>query len=161
MGEDLFWAIRGGGGGSFGIVLAWKLKLVTVPAIVTVFTVSKTVNSSEDEEKMTIQASFTSVFLGSIEELIPLMEEKFPELGLVKEDCLEMSWAESNLYSFLYVLRSPSETLLNRNQKSSISKTFFKAKSDFVKQPIPESAFEGLWSKFYEDEAKSASMLFV
>ncbi|MBA0621886.1 hypothetical protein Godav_007470, partial [Gossypium davidsonii] len=192
MGEDLFWAIRGGGGGTFGIVLAWKLKLVAVPANVTVFTVRKTleqnatklvhrwqsiahkfpkemypsiaiarVNSSEDEEKMTIQASFTSVFLGSIEELIPLMEEKFPELGLVKEDCLEMSWAESNLYSFLYVLRSPSETLLNRNQKSSISKTFFKAKSDFVKQPIPESAFEGLWSKFYEDEAKSASMLFV
>ncbi|MFQ6638102.1 hypothetical protein Gotur_013002 [Gossypium turneri] len=98
MGEDLFWAIRGGGGGSFGIVLAWKLKLVAVPAIVTVFTVSKTVNSNEDEEKMAIQASFTSVFLGSIEELIPLMEEKFPELGLVKEDCLEMSWAESNLY---------------------------------------------------------------
>ncbi|MBA0773676.1 hypothetical protein Gotri_008933 [Gossypium trilobum] len=192
MGEDLFWAIRGGGGGTFGIVLAWKLKLVAVPANVTVFTVRKTleqnatklvhrwqsiahkfpkemypsiaiarVNSSEDEEKMTIQASFTSMFLGSIEELIPLMEEKFPELGLVKEDCLEMSWAESNLYSFLYILRSPSETLLNRNQKSSISKTFFKAKSDFVKHPIPESAFEGLWSKFYEDEAKSASMLFV
>lgn len=38
MGEDLFWAIRGGGGGSFGIVLAWKLKLVPVPAIVTSFT---------------------------------------------------------------------------------------------------------------------------
>ncbi|KAK5777998.1 hypothetical protein PVK06_045965 [Gossypium arboreum] len=192
MGEDLFWAIRGGGGGTFGIVLAWKLKLVAVPANVTVFTVRKTLeqnatklvhrwqsiahkfpkemhlsiaiaraNSSEDEEKMTIQASFTSTFLGSIDELIPLMEEKFPELGLVKEDCLEMSWAESNLYSFLFLLRSPSETLLNRNQKSSISKTFFKAKSDFVKQPIPESAFEGLWSKFYEDEAKSAIMVFV
>ncbi|MBA0881244.1 hypothetical protein Goshw_005123, partial [Gossypium schwendimanii] len=192
MEEDLFWAIRGGGGGTFGIVLAWKLKLVAVPANVTVFTVRKTleqnatklvhrwqsiahkfpkemypsiaiarVNSNEDEEKMTIQASFTSMFLGSIEELIPLMEEKFPELGLVKEDCLEMSWAESNLYTSLYILRSPSETLLNRNQKSSISKTFFKAKSDFVKQPIPEPAFEGLWSKFYEDEAKSASMLFV
>ncbi|MBA0830717.1 hypothetical protein Goarm_015231, partial [Gossypium armourianum] len=25
MGEDLFWAIRGGGGGSFGIVLSWKI----------------------------------------------------------------------------------------------------------------------------------------
>ena len=37
MGEDLFWAIRGGGGGSFGIVLAWKLKLVPVPPTVTSF----------------------------------------------------------------------------------------------------------------------------
>lgn len=42
MGEDLFWAIRGGGGGSFGIILAWKMKLVPVPETVTVFTVPKT-----------------------------------------------------------------------------------------------------------------------
>ncbi|PPS15562.1 hypothetical protein GOBAR_AA05019 [Gossypium barbadense] len=30
IGEDLFWAIRCGGG-NFGIILTWKLKLVTVP----------------------------------------------------------------------------------------------------------------------------------
>lgn len=42
MGEDVFWAIRGGGGGSFGVILAWKLKLVPVPEIVTVFTVTRT-----------------------------------------------------------------------------------------------------------------------
>jgi FAD/FMN-containing dehydrogenase len=41
MGEDLFWAIRGGGGGSFGIILAWKIKLVHVPSTVTVFTLSR------------------------------------------------------------------------------------------------------------------------
>ena len=28
MGEELFWAIRGGGASSFGIVLAWKLRLI-------------------------------------------------------------------------------------------------------------------------------------
>nr|GFB96887.1 berberine/berberine-like protein [Tanacetum cinerariifolium] len=32
MGEDVFWAIRGGGGGSFGVLVSWKLKLVPVPA---------------------------------------------------------------------------------------------------------------------------------
>ena len=42
MGEDVFWALRGGGGGSFGVILAWKIKLVPVPATVTVFTVTKT-----------------------------------------------------------------------------------------------------------------------
>lgn len=42
MGEDVFWAIRGAGGGSFGVILAWKIKLVPVPATVTVFTVTKT-----------------------------------------------------------------------------------------------------------------------
>lgn len=31
MGEELFWAIRGGGAASFGIVLAYKLKLIDVP----------------------------------------------------------------------------------------------------------------------------------
>lgn len=36
MGKDLFWAIRGGGGGSFGVVVAWKVKLVPVPATVTI-----------------------------------------------------------------------------------------------------------------------------
>ncbi|CDY43656.1 BnaA04g20350D [Brassica napus] len=42
MGEDVFWAIRGAGGGSFGVILSWKIKLVPVPATVTVFTVTKT-----------------------------------------------------------------------------------------------------------------------
>ncbi|CAA7041758.1 unnamed protein product [Microthlaspi erraticum] len=41
MGEDVFWAIRGGGGGGFGVILAWKIKLVLVTATVTVFTVTK------------------------------------------------------------------------------------------------------------------------
>ncbi|XWS48425.1 hypothetical protein CRYUN_Cryun13aG0075500 [Craigia yunnanensis] len=112
MGEDLFWAIRGGGGGSFGIVLAWKLNLVPVPVTMTVFTVRRTleqnaiklinrwqyvahklpdgmysslalnrVNSSQYGTK-TVLASFRSLFLGGIDELVALMQERFPELGL-------------------------------------------------------------------------------
>ncbi|KAI3935733.1 hypothetical protein MKX01_032917 [Papaver californicum] len=42
MGDDLFWALRGGGGGSFGVNLSWKIKLVYVPPTVTVFTIEKT-----------------------------------------------------------------------------------------------------------------------
>ncbi|KAI3976519.1 hypothetical protein MKX01_008377 [Papaver californicum] len=42
IGNDLFWAIRGGWEASFGVVLSWKVKLVNVPAIVTVATVRKT-----------------------------------------------------------------------------------------------------------------------
>ncbi|KAF7800889.1 berberine bridge enzyme-like 21 [Senna tora] len=41
MGEDLFWAIRGGGGGSFGVVLSYTVKLVRVPETVTVFRVER------------------------------------------------------------------------------------------------------------------------
>ncbi|GMJ06536.1 hypothetical protein like AT4G20820 [Hibiscus trionum] len=192
MGEDLFWAIRGGGGGSFGIVLAWKLKLVHVPANVTSCSVTKTleqnatvlvhrwqsighmlpkevhtsfaisrVNSSEDGKTVTVQASFGSVFLGSTNELLPLMVENFPELGLTKEDCMEMSWAENAVLATQFRTGFPLETLLNRTQVSPLSKSFFKAKSDFVQQPIPEPALEGLWRKLYEEEAKSATIVFV
>ncbi|KAL5054346.1 hypothetical protein RYX36_035028 [Vicia faba] len=44
MGEDLFWAVRGGGGASFGVILSWKLKLVHVPPQVTVFNVKRNVD---------------------------------------------------------------------------------------------------------------------
>ncbi|RZC60046.1 hypothetical protein C5167_021806 [Papaver somniferum] len=42
MTEGLFWAIRGGGAASFGVVLSWKVKLVRIPATVTVAMVQKT-----------------------------------------------------------------------------------------------------------------------
>jgi FAD/FMN-containing dehydrogenase len=31
MGEDLLWAIRGGGGASFGVILPWKVNLAYAP----------------------------------------------------------------------------------------------------------------------------------
>ncbi|KAG8381042.1 hypothetical protein BUALT_Bualt06G0079700 [Buddleja alternifolia] len=46
MGEDHFWATRGGGGASFGIIVAFKIKLVNVPEIVTVFNVSRTLEQN-------------------------------------------------------------------------------------------------------------------
>ncbi|GMI93236.1 FAD-LINKED OXIDOREDUCTASE, FAD-LINKED OXIDOREDUCTASE 1 [Hibiscus trionum] len=42
MGEDLFWAIRGGGGASFAVIVSWKINLVRVTETVTVFNVSFT-----------------------------------------------------------------------------------------------------------------------
>ena len=39
MGEDLFWAIRGGGAASFGVVLEWKVRLVDIPSKVSIFIV--------------------------------------------------------------------------------------------------------------------------
>jgi len=41
MGEDLFWAITGGGGVSYGVVLSYKTKLVRVPPKVTVFSIPR------------------------------------------------------------------------------------------------------------------------
>ncbi|KAJ6894821.1 hypothetical protein NC652_028541 [Populus alba x Populus x berolinensis] len=157
MGEDLFWAIRGGGGNTFGIVVAWKLNLVPVPPIVTGFNVSRTLEQnatklvhrwqfvsnklhediftriflrkveSSQRGKTTIQAAFTTLFLG----------ESFPELGLVKEDCIEMSWIESVLYFAGFPSNTSLDALLDR---TPISDVFFKTKSDYVKEPLPEIA---------------------
>ncbi|KAK1572856.1 hypothetical protein QYE76_021857 [Lolium multiflorum] len=53
MGEDLFWAIRGGGGGSFGIVVSWTVRLVPVPSVVSAFTVRRLVRrGGEDKQAM-------------------------------------------------------------------------------------------------------------
>ncbi|XP_061373169.1 tetrahydroberberine oxidase-like [Gastrolobium bilobum] len=186
MGEDLFWAIRGGGGASFGVILAWKVKLVPVPSTVTVFRVPRTleqnatklihkwqlvankldedltirinfqrVNSSQDGG-LTMQATFESMFLGGLDKLIPLMQESFPELGLVREDCTEMSWVESVLYLAGFTSGQSLEVLMNRTQSAVL---FFKAKSDYVRDPIPDVGLEGLWPMFYEDEAELASMI--
>jgi hypothetical protein len=182
MGEDLFWAIRGGGGASFGIIVAWKIKLVPVPSTVTVFTVNRnleqnatklvhrwqyvsaklhedlffrvrltSVNSSQ-EGKRTIQASFLSLYLGVIDKLLPMMQQSFPELGLTREDCIEKSWIESVLY---FAGFKSLDVLLNR---TSPTRSLFKAKSDYVEEPIPELGLEGIWQRFYEKEGETALM---
>jgi hypothetical protein len=46
IGEDIFWAIRGGSAASFGVILAWKIRLFRVPPIVTVFTIHKTLEEA-------------------------------------------------------------------------------------------------------------------
>ncbi|KAK3002835.1 hypothetical protein RJ639_018998 [Escallonia herrerae] len=114
MGEDLFWAIRGGGGASFGVILEWKIKLLS------------------------------------------LMQENFPELGLAKEDCTEMSWIESVLYIAGFPRGESLEVLLDR---TPLARQYFKAKSDYVREPISKNGLEGIWKMFYEDEAEAAVMI--
>ncbi|KZV25411.1 FAD-binding domain-containing family protein [Dorcoceras hygrometricum] len=179
MGEDLFWAIRGGGGASFGIVVAWKIKLVRVPPVVTVFTLHKNLdqeciqlvniwqnvssklprelfirlvfqNSNRDDngDQGMVEVLFNSLFLGPVKELIPLMEKSFPELGLDSKDCSEMSWIESTLYLQGFKSGDPLEVLLDRTVQD---KSYFKAKSDFVEEPIPEYVWEALRGRISEE----------
>ncbi|XP_062016446.1 berberine bridge enzyme-like 22 [Rosa rugosa] len=177
MGEDLFWAIRGGGGASFGIIVSWKIKLVQVPKVVTGFTVNKLIsqggsslvnrwqyiadkfhedlfmrvilqNVGSGSQKQ-VQAAFNSLFLGGIETLMPLMKQSFPELGLAAKDCIEMSWVQSAQYFAGYKKEQPLEVLLSRE---ALYKSNFKAKSDFVINPIPEIGLRGIWERFMLEE---------
>ncbi|GMN64427.1 hypothetical protein TIFTF001_033495 [Ficus carica] len=180
MGEDLFWAIRGGGGASFGIILWWRIKLVPVPETVTVFTVTKTLEQGatklahrwqevvdkldenlfirvliqpaslgKNTTKRTISTGYQALFLGGINGLLQVMRKSFPELGLTKKDCAQMSWIQSVLYIAGYPTGTPNEVLL---QATTSSKVSFKAKSDFVRNPMPETTLDGIWKRFLEEE---------
>lgn len=82
--------------------------------------------------------------------LLKIMEESFPELGLTKNDCMETSWIKSVLYIAGYPNGTPPEVLL---QGKSLFKNYFKAKSDFVREPISEAGLEGLWKRLLEEDS--------
>ncbi|KAJ4849308.1 hypothetical protein Tsubulata_017459 [Turnera subulata] len=179
MGEDVFWAIRGGGGNTFGVVVAWKVDLLPVPSTVTVFNVSRSLASENATElvhrwqhvahKMSkdiiirvsmkrTHADFFALYLGGVDSLLRLMKNGFPELGLARADCIKMSWAQSVLYFAGIPWNTPLDILLNRTQPSVLN---VKGKSDFVQLPIPESGLQKIWKVIQDaDPASDASLQF-
>ncbi|KAF7056134.1 hypothetical protein CFC21_063572 [Triticum aestivum] len=167
MGEDLFWAIRGGGGGNFGIVLSWKVQLVQVPSTVVAFNIAKTAEQGAVDiltkwqdvapslpSDITLrvivrgqQAMFQALYLGGCGSLVAMMEDQFPELGMTSADCQPMSWAQSAATPFLSFGRNGTleEALLNRTTSLSRSN---KGKSDYVRRAIPKAAWEDIFPWF-------------
>jgi hypothetical protein len=175
MGEDLFWAICGGGGGSFGVIISYKIKLVPVPKTVTVFRVERTLDQNATDVvykwqfvaptisndlfmrmllqpvtrkgKQTIRASIVTLYLGDSDSLVALLGKEFPELGLKKENCNETSWIQSVLWWANYDLGTSPDVLLDRNPNDA---NFLKRKSDYVQKPIPKDGLEWLWKKMID-----------
>ncbi|KAL4574444.1 hypothetical protein LXL04_021276 [Taraxacum kok-saghyz] len=174
MGEDLFWAIRGGGGASFGVILSYTVKLVRVPEVNTIFRIMKTVSENASElvykwqsvmanidddlfirvllQPVTVnrqrvgRASFIAHYLGDSDSLVALMTKNFPELGLRKEDCVEGSWIDAVLYWANFDNTTAPDVLLDRT--SNIN--FGKRKSDYVQTPISVSGITSIFNKLVE-----------
>ncbi|KAL1214972.1 Berberine bridge enzyme-like 25 [Cardamine amara subsp. amara] len=97
--------------------------------------------------------SYIGQFLGEKDTLMKIMEKDFPELGLTQEDCIEMSWIESIVYNSGFPTDPPSPTEILLQAKSPIGKVYFKAKSDFAREPIPVLGLKGMLKKFLEEDA--------
>lgn len=61
-----------------------------------------------------------------------------------------MNWIQSLLYFNGYQKGDPLEVLLDR---TTLYKSFFKAKSDFVKEPISYIGLEGIWDRFLKKDS--------
>ncbi|KAL8508096.1 hypothetical protein ACS0TY_018595 [Phlomoides rotata] len=176
MGEDLFWAITGGGGSSYGVVLSYKIKLVRVPERVTVFRVRRTYDrnftglirryqeiAAELPEELflrltldvvngTNRATFRVLYLGNSQGLLNVMSNVFPELALNQTDCLQMSWVESVLFWTDFAAGTPVTALLSRVPQSLVH---LKRKSDYLKKPMPEQALDLLFKRMVELQTPS------
>uniref|UniRef100_A0A453SEU7 FAD-binding PCMH-type domain-containing protein n=1 Tax=Aegilops tauschii subsp. strangulata TaxID=200361 RepID=A0A453SEU7_AEGTS len=165
MGEDLFWAIRGGGGGSFGIVLSWKVQLVQVPPMVTMFNIVKTLDQGAVDivtrwqdvgpslpNDLTIrvivqgqQALFQALYLGTCSSLVATMGDQFPELAMTSADCQSMTWLQSIAFISFWNRDTPVEALLSRTTSLS---TYSKSKSDYVQNAISKGVWKDIFSWF-------------
>jgi len=152
-----------------------NLELVSVPEIVTVFRIEKTLEQgatdivhkwqyvadkidenlfirvvllpSTKNYLQTIKAKFIALFLGNAEKLNSLMNGRFPELGLSPDKCIEMSWIDSVLFWSNYPKGTSLEVLLNREPQPE---KYLKKKSDYVQEPIPKKDLDGIWKKMIE-----------
>ncbi|RWR87734.1 FAD linked oxidase [Cinnamomum micranthum f. kanehirae] len=171
MGEDVFWAIRGGGGGVWGAVYAWKIKLLPVPKIVTAFIVSRPGGRPhvanlvhkwqlvapilEDEfylsvsvgaflpetKTIGISATFNGLYLGPKTSMLSTLNQVFPELHMLEGECHEMSWIESVVYFSGLEKGRSIDALTDRVLHN---KGYFKGKSDYIRDPIPLHGIESL-----------------
>ncbi|KAM0027129.1 putative tetrahydroberberine oxidase [Helianthus debilis subsp. tardiflorus] len=188
MGEDLFWALRGGGASSFGIVLSWKLRLVPVPEKVTLFTVNVTleqgatdifhkyqyvlpkfdrdliirvqINSENigNTTKKTVRLLFDGLYQGNIDTLLPLLNQSFPELNVTREVCKEVRMVQTTLQFGGFTTSTPPEVLANR---SAIPRLSYKGKSDYVRTPIPKSGLRKIWRKILQNDKSETLFMYT
>ncbi|KAF8656100.1 hypothetical protein HU200_060806 [Digitaria exilis] len=166
MGEDVFWAIRGGGGESFGVVVAWRLKLSPVPPTVTVVNTLRTLDqgavdlvakwestilSPLNVPDLTIRvvvqntvAIFQTLYLGRCTDLLNTLRNVFPELGMTAADCNELTWLRAMAFVYFGNTNTPVEGLLNRT--NNVGDHYFKATSDYVRRAVGSAG----WSSLYQ-----------
>ncbi|KAK4265194.1 hypothetical protein QN277_026278 [Acacia crassicarpa] len=178
MGEDLFWAIKGGGGSSFGVILSFTLKLVRVPEIVTVFLVEKTLEENatdlvvqwqdvapRTDDRLFMRLSLEPVtskvnknqktIKASVVTMFLGRSEELVKLLEKEFPVLGLKKENCNETSWMDAMLWWANFDLGTNPEVFLdrdlnSATFFKRKSDYVQTPISRDGFEWIWKKMIE-----------
>ncbi|KAM7505052.1 hypothetical protein LguiB_003956 [Lonicera macranthoides] len=187
MGEDLFWAIRGGGGSSFGVVLAWKLKLVAVPEVVTVFQVNRTLeenatslvykwqtvaNQISDDLYMRVRLRSAVINSTSSNRTVRAVFEALylggvdSVLDLMHESFPELGLVREDCTATTWIRStlefsgfSDTDPIDVMLNRTAPPRFYTKGKSDYVKTPIPIEGLEGIWKLFSELEVDGPNMV--
>ncbi|KAK3121074.1 hypothetical protein QOZ80_8BG0645640 [Eleusine coracana subsp. coracana] len=175
MGEDVFWAVRGGGGGGWAAVYAWQVRLNPVPPRVTAFVVNRAAPPAggpgsveqvarlvstwqhvapwlpdafylsafvgaglperQNQTGSIISVTFKGLYLGPKHEALKILEARFPEIGLSADlNPVEMTWIESVVF---FSGLPDGSTVSDLTDRVLHTKKYFKAKSDYVRRPMP------------------------
>ena len=186
MGEDVFWAIRGGGGGNWGIVFAWRIRLVKVPEIVTALSVARLQHKKNQVEKIIQQFQdavqdlddnfhilvFVSsglvpgkkgialiiqgLYQGPRNKAISILTSTFPLMEITEEDCKEMSWIES--VDYLSDFSGGQGSISGLKERYFQGKSYFKTKSDYVQKALPNVGIDTLIN-FLQKQPKAYALL--
>ena len=95
--------------------------------------------NEKGERQVTIE--YQGMFVGEAKRLLRIMAVNSPESGLSRTDCQEMT----RIKSVLFIGGYPDGTfILVLLEAKPPFKIYFKAKSVFVRDPIPETAIQKL-----------------
>ncbi|KAI9126688.1 hypothetical protein K1719_002284 [Acacia pycnantha] len=179
MGEDLFWAIRGSGGASFGVILSYTVKLVQVPKIVTDFRIQRTLEENATDLVVQWQqvAPHTDarLFLRLLLQPVTVKSDSYKTktvrvsvlgsfLGRADElvKLLEKEFPllglkkpdcfeKSWIDSMIWWFGFDNDTRVDKLlDRNPDSAWFLKRKSDYVQTPIPRDGLEYTWKKMIE-----------
>ncbi|QCD83943.1 CO dehydrogenase flavoprotein-like [Vigna unguiculata] len=180
MGEDLFWAIRGGGGASFGVILSFTVKLVPVPEVVTVYRVPKSLDENENTTEFVLQwqqvAPHTDYRLFMRLLLQPVSSKVVKGQKTIRATVIALFLGGADEVVTLMGKEFPTLGLSKENctemswidsviwwanfdnttkpdallDRNVNSASFLKRKSDYVQKPISKEGLEGIWKKMVE-----------
>ncbi|CAI9086842.1 OLC1v1020761C1 [Oldenlandia corymbosa var. corymbosa] len=110
---------------------------------------SSVISDQTNNKKPTVQASFICTLRGEggVKELLSIMDRDFPELNVTKDDIFEMLWIQYLPFYSSYPINDYARFLTSRIPSS---KPCFTAKSDFVKDSVPETGVQEIMNKLLE-----------